>query len=74
MAGKIAWYLRDLSPSQSKRIVRAQDEITKIRERLTVAQREDWDAFAHGGDEPMFFSPVEEVVALRHYDKVRNDR
>lgn len=72
MAGKIPWYLKDLTPAQSRRITRAQGEITKIRERLTVAQNEDWSAFAHGRHEARFYSPVEELKALRHFEKVRN--
>lgn len=74
MAGKIAWYLRDLTPAQSRRIARAQNEITKIAARLTPAQLEDWNAFARGNGEPRFYSPVEELTGLRHFEKVRNSR
>ena len=74
MAGKIPWWLRDLTPAQSKRIVRAQDEIAQIWGRLTEAQREDWNAFAHDSEFERFADPAEEVVALRHFDKARNSR
>jgi hypothetical protein len=69
MAG-YPWYLKD-EPFNRDPYKRQRNEIARLRDSLTTAQREDWD---HLKENMEFFDGEVEIELdyLRHFIKVRN--
>lgn len=65
MADKIPWYLKD--PPRDP-YARARRQLSRLLDRLTSAQLEDWLAWTKGRE----WTPAAELDALRHFEKVRN--